>query len=488
MSFVINYYGYGTGSGKDGALTPSAANTVVNAYANVTAIDGKVLTLGSVSADNFEVGTFVLVHTSAYTGSGKLAGLGRWHISYITAVNQNKITLHRSNSGLVAIAETLANDGLVQVVTIPEYSTVTLNANTSITCPQFNQTLGYGGIVAFKCSKELIFNGGHINLNGKGLPSTDLRPLFSYEQDSDYLGFENYYRKFKFAMNCPDGAAFILTEKMTCHEDSRIGNPDSIGKARTLTTESGGASIFIAAREIENFTPNMISKTPSASGGKGHAGCYLATETSWIPCDEALYSYDRISNPSRAYNSFKLKDFGDGSHGAKTDYTGQLNSYAQITAMDSTRKVFTITNVKNDGLAKIEKGALVMIRADYKSGYYYLHWGRFFLARVLDYTANKVTVDTALDEIKNYNLTRYNFQMVAIPQFTNFTLTNGKKNEAVPPYENGRGGIVAIAVTDTCDLRGGMILTEGKGGCPTPGSAGSTLPNAKKVETISNDP
>lgn len=474
MAFLLEYNACGFGDGKNGALTPSAANTVVNAYAKVAGINGTELTLENFSdSSKFTVGTQVLVHSSAYPGSGKLTYYGYWYIATIKSVGEGStIILDKSLSALEYIAGTLSKGGLVQIVTIPEYTTVTLNAGKSITCPQFNQANGYGGIVIFKCSKELIFNGGHINLNGKGLPSASLRPDFNFESNPNYLGYENYNRRLWFTLNYPDGAAFLLAEKITCHEDSRIGNINSIGKARTLTTEDGGASIFIAANEIADFTPNIISKTPSASGGKGRSGCCIATESP-LPCDEALYSYDRMKDSSRMSNVFKIKDFGDGSDKAKTNYTGQLNSYAHISAFDSTGKVLTLTHIDNNGLAKIEKGALVMIRADYKgdANSFYRLAGRFILAKVLSYVNGKVTVDTSFTaEHSSLNTNRYNFQLVAIPQFTNFTLSG--TNSATQKYENGRGGIVAIAVNDTCDLKGGKLLVEGKGGCPATGEAG----------------
>lgn len=459
MAFNMSTVGY-FGEGGLGALTPTASSTVVNAYAQVTAINGKVLTLGNISdASKFTAETLILVHVAGYTGSGTFNYLGKWRITRIKAIEGNAITVVKT---LSTLAGGNAN-ALIQAITIPEYTTVTLNAGKSITCPQFNQTNGYGGVVALMCSEELIFNGGHINLNGKGLPDTSLRADFDFESNSEWDGFENYNLKERMPLNYPDGAAVILVKKMTCHEDSRIGNVNKNGEARRPVLsagDQGGANIVIAAEEIENFDAAMISKMPSVtSGGKGKSGCYIATE-SCLPCDEGTYAYDRISTATRLTSTLKIKDFGDGSFGAKTNYTKQLNSYAQITAIDKTRKVFTIAQLNNNGLAKIATGALVMIHVDRKSQYQ--HVGRFILARILNYELNKVTVDTALDDLTNLTTSHFAFQMVAIPQFTNFTLTG--TNSMTPAYENGRGGLVAIAVSDTCDLSGGKLLVEGKGG------------------------
>ena len=461
MAFVRSTVGY-FGEGGLGELNVTANKSDLNAYAQVVSISGKTLTFGNISdASKFTVGTLLFIHVAGYAGTGTFKYLGNWRVSKITAVSGNTVTVVKTLTNLAGGD----SNALIQAVTLPEYSTVTLTK--SLTCPQFNQTTGYGGVVALMCSEELIFNGGHINLSGKGLPSASLRPEFNFETypEESYNGFENYNLRSRMPLNYPDGAAFILAKKITCNENSRIGNPSKTGEARRPVleeAEKGGANILIAADEIEDFNVAMISKMPSVtSGGKGKSGCYIATETC-IPCDEGTYAYDRMTTPTRLSSTLKVKDFGDGSSGTKTNYVKQLNSYAAITSIDKTRKVFTIANPDNNGLAKITKGALVMIHTDRKSGGQYQHVGRFSLARILSYELNKVTVDTPLDSLENWTTSHFAFQMIAIPQFKDFTLA--KENSATPEYKNGRGGLVAIAVNDTCDLSGGKLLVEGKGG------------------------
>lgn len=454
----VDYYG----SGKNGSLTPTVPDFIVNDYAKVTKVRGKTLTLDNyTNADAFTVGTLVLVHFAASTSSDNLPELGAWKVSRITAVEGNTITVKKTITGISGGA----SDWSIQVVTVPEFSTVTLNKGASITCPPFDSALGRGGIVTFQCSEDLILNGGHITLNGKGVPNATLRPAHPFESDQNKTGYENYKRKDYLPLNFPDGAALVLTKKLTCTDtSSRLGNPNASGEKRTLLRDGqlGGASITLVAETIEGFDVQIISRKPSASNGKGVSGCYIATESE-IPCDEGTYSYDRISNPNRLVTAFKVTGFGDGSQGDRSNYTRQLNSYAHVTKIDSSRKVFTVNMRDDGGLAPLAEGSLVMVRADRKEGGgYYQHVGRFVLTTVLQVNQDKITVADSFPDWGNMSTGHYNFQIVSIPQFTNFTLS--QTNEATPKYENGRGGIVAIACNDTCNLSGGKLLVEGKGG------------------------
>lgn len=468
MAFLLKTRANGFGGGGLGALNVTTQNMVVNAYAQVTAVSGDTVTLGNIGdASKFKVGSYILVHVSGYKGTGTFSYLGNWIVTRIMKIDGSTLTVFNKKVGEIAGK---SSDALIQAVTIPEYTTVTLNANSSITCPQFNQTTGYGGLVALKCSEELKFAGGDINLENKGLPNASLRPLFNFESDEKLTGYENYQRESRLPINFPHGAAFILTKKMTCHEDSRIGQPGQNNhEPRKLEALPGGANIFIAAEEISEFKPIMISKNGTANG-KGRAGCYIATED-YIPCDEGLYAFDRLTSATRMTDTFMIKDFGDGSFGAKTNYTNRLNSYAQITGIDKTRKILTIGQRDNNGLAKIANGALVMLHATYNpntSGSSYFKFSGFFtVARILDYTLSKITIDRPFKTPNNSgNLSpeHYGLQLVTIPQFTDFTLSS--TNEALLAYDKdkGYGGIVALACTGTCNLKGGKILTVGKGG------------------------
>ena len=56
----------------------------------------------------------------------------------------------------------------VQILRVPAFSNVDLNPKGKITCEPYNHDDGTGGIVAFFVSGTLNFNGGIVNVTGKG--------------------------------------------------------------------------------------------------------------------------------------------------------------------------------------------------------------------------------------------------------------------------------------------------------------------------------
>lgn len=478
MAFDISA-ALGYGSGTLGAVTNPSGQ--INSYARVTAIDGKVITIGTPSNgvyEKFVVGSEVLFYV-AQTLSSSTSYLGKWHVLKITAVSGSAITVNKKVLTLSKFSSLVLADYVVQLVTIAQFKSLTLSSG-EIAPPAFNGSCG--GIIAFKCSTLLTLSGGNINLKDKGLQSAHNRPLLNQESDGTCLtdkhcGWENYACLKRITLNKFDGAAFIITKQMKCSATSRIGNPNVYGIARTPTLKRfadnadgeinrGGSSILIAAETITDFNVKMIAKYRVQSGDPdsacaGLGRCYIATE-SYLPCDEGLYAYDRISNPSRLSENFNIKDFGDGSDGTKTNLTTQYNNYAAITEMNEDRNIFTIANKTTAGLAKFKVGALVMIHGANVSSSYYKCGGRFYLTKIIGIKSTKITVDSAIPKWAGFTPAHYAMQMITIPQFNSFTL--GKDYTATPKFEKGRGGICAIAVKETCDLKNGRINVIGKGG------------------------
>ena len=81
----------------------------------------------------------------------------------------------------------------------------------------------------------------------------------------------------------------------------------------------------------------------------------------------------------------------------------------------------------------------------------------FKLAKVLTYNGGKCSLDTTFDATPD----DYYLQLITIPQYKNFTLSTSYA--ATPKFENGRGGICALAVSGTCNLNGGKLNVENKG-------------------------
>lgn len=493
MAFRMQSFVGGYGE-SESTFTPDAADTVINSYAIVTNIDGKILTLsGATNANAFQVNARVLVHISGYNGTAEYCShIGDWIVTKITAVDRSNSTVTLEKD-----ATELKGDGhVIQIVTVPEYGTLTLNSGKSITCPQFNLTSG-GGIVALICSEELKFNGGHINLVGKGLPDTSIRtPLNQEKQYSgsqSWSGYENYQTRNRFTLNCPDGAAMIFAQKLTCHEDSRIGNPNTPGVKRVRGTVYnnhsrifGGSSIMIVADEIANFTQKIIAKYSSQTdllpaNGKTPGLCraYIATETT-LPNDEGLYALDRIANKYRLSSDLNISTYGDGSLGSLTNVVKKWNSYGMVNKVTYEKKINKVTELTlnqvptthTSSYGKFKKGALIMIHTVQKR--YFKQAGRFWITTIEDWDGleGKMTLTDPAPYDTHFNLDYYYVQVIAIPQFKDFTLS--QEYTATPAFSTDYGGgVCAIACDGTLNLAGGKILTaNANSDVPTYGTTG----------------
>ena len=483
MSFdIIGARSYGTGSLGD-VTNPSSP---INSYARVTATANKTITIAGDDLSAFTAGTEILLHIAGTKSASTAASkLGLYKLAKIMSVADDVLTLS------VKPLNVSTSDYFYQAITVPHYKTLTLSG--TISPPAFDETKGYGGVLVFKCSRKLTMS-GKINLVDKGLLTETYRPLLNQEQggtlDTDtYSGYENYETNKHFVLNRGDGAAMIIAKQIDFDDSARIGNPnlkgvqrcrgaeDSLGRA-TEMTNIGGSTILIAAEAINDFVPAIISKYRSKTleTGKGLCRAYIATESS-LPFDEGLYAYDIINTPRRIYKDICFDGtFGSGALGNAKRATAQQNNYARITAIKSNGYEFVLTNITADGIATFERGGLVMIHASYKEGSSKrAHVGRFFLSEIAgikNTTAgvlNSITLKHSVNELglSNFDPDHYDMQAIAIPQYKNYYQGDGRPatyNTATPKYEGGRGGIFAIAVSDTCDLRGGRIGVGGKGG------------------------
>ena len=473
MAFdIIEARSYGTAS-----LGNATNPTDINSYARVTATASNTITIAGDDLTNFTAGTEILLHLSGVKNSSAATSkLGSYKFAKIMSVNGNVLTLSTT-----PIDVTPAN-WYYQAVTVPHYRTLTLSETLSP--PAFDSEKGYGGILIFK-AQRLNFS-GNINLVDKGLDDEALRPLLNQESngtlDTDtYSGHENYETVNHFTLQKGDGAAIIIAKRIDFESTARIGDPSLHGVQRcraasdsyqrpTGATNIGGSSILIAAQIINDFTPEIIAKYRSMTreAGKGLARCYIATE-SRLPNDEGLYAYDIISTPERLSKETLIDGFGSGALGTANKVTAQQNNYAKVSKISKDGKTFTLTNITTEGIANFERNSLVMIHASFKSSLY-SHVGRFFISKCVGITndtqgkLSSITLANSINDLDlgNFTLDNYNFQAVAIPQYSSFSLnlTNNKTLN----FTGTKGGIFAIAVNGICDLRGGKINVEGLGG------------------------
>ncbi|WP_425334798.1 adventurous gliding motility protein AgmC [Myxococcus stipitatus] len=160
------------GDGSDGALSVTAANTVINTYARVTAAVPAGQSFVNVSSSTgFAVGDLVLVFqatglTAPAAGNQTPVdlnlpanvGVGRWEFGRVAAVTATRLTF--SAPLTVPFAANTA-----QAIRVPEYTTVTVGAAGSIVAqPWDGQT---GGVVIF-LARNAVTNAGTISASGAG--------------------------------------------------------------------------------------------------------------------------------------------------------------------------------------------------------------------------------------------------------------------------------------------------------------------------------
>lgn len=479
----------------------------LNSYARVTALTGDDITIDTSTQtlgayEQFAAGNEILIHVSATQGAGWRKYLGRWAVATILSANNGVLTLSRDFTQTLPATEFAHY--YVQAMTIAHFDTLALDSGVSIIPKAFSASTYTGGIVALKCN-TLNLNGGHIDLRDRGIPTTakDLRPWTNLEAqaklDTDpYSGWENAETKERFLLNVGDGAAFIINLKsVSVNTNSRIGNPSTAGAFACRgasnspnlpegVTNIGGSTIlaalpFVPKDEESHGGCKYMSifakyRSSTSAEGQGLARCYIASAPDksvnantdgpygWSGFefgDGGLAASDNIhSDEARNLLGVGAVGFGDGSFGAVSNYTGQLNNYARI--MSISNATITYTNKTTAGLAPIQAGALVMIHLMHRhsaTNTAYLHMdGGFELFKVLSDNGSQLVLDRSPGNQKLGS----NRQIISIPQFSDFTL-NGT-NSATPKYENGQGGICAIAVDGTCDISGGKLNVEGKGG------------------------
>ncbi|MCW5970147.1 MAG: DUF11 domain-containing protein [Blastocatellales bacterium] len=184
---------------QDGNLTVTAPNTVVNRYATLAADGAAGATTITVSnpGGNFgldpatlSVGDLLLIiqmqgaqidtsDTPAYGLVTALGNAGRYEFLTVGGVNGNVITI---SCGGLRFSYTAS--GKVQVLRVPQYTTLTINAGASVTAPAWNGSIG--GVVAAQAmntatingsidASGLGFRGGQASDNGIGLGTVTFR-------------------------------------------------------------------------------------------------------------------------------------------------------------------------------------------------------------------------------------------------------------------------------------------------------------------------
>ncbi len=160
--------------GKDGAFTAAAANTIVNSYTTLGAgATAGATTITVASAAGITAGDVLLVYqaqgatisttnANTYGAVTALGNAGRYEYVSVASVSGTTITLGRACS-LTPLRFTYSSGA--QVLRVPQYTSLTVNAGASIVPQAWNGSTG--GIVAAIVDGTATVNGS-INANGRG--------------------------------------------------------------------------------------------------------------------------------------------------------------------------------------------------------------------------------------------------------------------------------------------------------------------------------
>ena len=160
--------------GKDGAFTASAANTTINSYTTLTAGAGAGdSTINVGSAAGITAGDVLLIYqaqgatistanASSYGAVSTLGNAGRYEYVSVASVSGNAITLGRACS-LAPLR--FSYSSIAQVLRVPQYSSLTVNAGASVVAQAWNGSTG--GVVAAIVDGTATVNGS-INANNLG--------------------------------------------------------------------------------------------------------------------------------------------------------------------------------------------------------------------------------------------------------------------------------------------------------------------------------
>lgn len=168
-------------SGKDGELTVTAANTVVNKYGKL-AIDApagsSMIAVNNPGGPNgldistLTPGDLIMIvqmsgasidtsNTPSYGQVTNLNNAGRHEFVTVNKVQGNTITLNPPCGGL---RFSYTASGKVQIIRVPQYTSLTINSGASLTAPAWDGSIG--GIVVVHVQNNAIING---NIEASGL-------------------------------------------------------------------------------------------------------------------------------------------------------------------------------------------------------------------------------------------------------------------------------------------------------------------------------
>ena len=217
---IGDYKGYGT------VITPAKTintNTMINSYGLISSItDAKSFSVSSWSNGSIipTIGCEVMIHitTPKAKVNATLPHIGLYAFAKVDNLNGTSVTLSREistkNGDDFTLSNSLLSTYYIQVISVPRYTSFTLNSGKTITPFTYDDTNHIGGIVAFRVDGDCTINGSiltHGKCDGYRLYRHD------YQQGTNSKLIDRF-------LVCIGGGIFISCGgKLTIPSTARLG-------------------------------------------------------------------------------------------------------------------------------------------------------------------------------------------------------------------------------------------------------------------------
>lgn len=263
----MNIHNYG--SGRDGALTnpgiPLNNYTTINSAVTengITKIQFSNMTSNGLT--KFQEGRKVLFHVTKQR-TNLYDKLGRFIMATISKIQGNFLWLSEDASRFLGDTNALVTSQyFCQLISIPEYTTLTISNNYAATTA-YNDSTHTGGIFAV-AADTLNLTNGYINVEAKGGGAAYGREGLAYIGNAQDMN--------KLPLGQGHGSVFILAKNMMINANSRVGatyNGNKLGGEAISQGQYGYSSVRGRRKGAQ---PSSAAKpgNPAYAGGIGGYG------------------------------------------------------------------------------------------------------------------------------------------------------------------------------------------------------------------------
>ena len=266
--------GYSTGADGDVTFTNSYG---LGKSAVISSVSGSSITVRSWSSTGIyspEAGREVMIHVTAPRSetAAEYPEVGLYAFRKIAGLDGTTLELDgevsADNGDDFTLDSTLMSTYYVQVIVVPNFSTLTVNAGVTI-APQSWSTSSGGGIAAFRCTWDCIINGSIVTL-GKGAVRYDLHQMTHSKLVDRFL--------------CSQGGGIFIT----CGGTFRAGHQARLGASWSGLGENGNGASGYGGKGGDVNPHTTVSSSGGAGGvggGGGGAACVAASANSGYSVD-----------------------------------------------------------------------------------------------------------------------------------------------------------------------------------------------------------